>query len=114
MGDVKGLFSADSLAGYAKAVGREVRADEIQAVLNELMDANGDVIAEVVDDHVEASDLRAGVDRSWREWEVELGPAAPTERAERDAFFAAASDLAFAAGARPASSPSKLARALGH
>ncbi|MBA3589722.1 AAA family ATPase [Methylibium sp.] len=39
-GDAKGLFSADSLAGYAQVLGRDVRADEVQAVLNELMVAN--------------------------------------------------------------------------
>jgi hypothetical protein len=39
-GDAKGLFSAEALAGYAQAVGRDVRADEVQAVLNELMAAN--------------------------------------------------------------------------
>jgi hypothetical protein len=36
-GDTKGLFSAEALAGYAQVLGREVRADEVQAVLNELM-----------------------------------------------------------------------------
>lgn len=39
-GDAKGLFSAEALAGYASVVGREIRADEVQAVLNELMGAN--------------------------------------------------------------------------
>lgn len=39
-GDAKGLFSADTLAGYGKAIGRQVRADEVQSVLNELMVAN--------------------------------------------------------------------------
>jgi AAA domain len=36
----KGLFSGDALGSYAGAVGREVRADEVQGVLNELMVAN--------------------------------------------------------------------------
>lgn len=39
-GDAKGLFAGEALASYAGAVGREVRADEVQAVLNELMEAN--------------------------------------------------------------------------
>lgn len=39
-GDAKGLFSAEALASYARSLGREVRADEVQAVLNELMAAN--------------------------------------------------------------------------
>ena len=39
-GSAKGMFSAQSLAGYTQVLGREVRADEVQAVLNELMAAN--------------------------------------------------------------------------
>jgi hypothetical protein len=39
-GDARGMFAGDALADYAKLVGREVRADEVQAVLGELMDAN--------------------------------------------------------------------------
>jgi hypothetical protein len=39
-GDAKGLFAGEALAAYAAALGREVRADEVQAVLNGLMDAN--------------------------------------------------------------------------
>ncbi|GLJ61580.1 hypothetical protein GCM10017576_17100 [Microbacterium barkeri] len=77
----------------------------------ELLDADGGVVAEFVDDHVRTADLRAGVDREWHEWEIELGPAAP---ADRDAFFDAVARAATAAGARAASSASKLARALGH
>lgn len=76
-----------------------------------LRDASGALIAEMVDDHVETTDMRGGAERAWREWEVELGPAAPQDN---DAFFAAVAELAHAAGARPASSSSKLARALGH
>lgn len=79
----------------------------------ELLDAKGGVLAEFVDDHVRTWDLRAGDEREWHEWEIELGPAAPAERDSREAFFAAAADAAFAAGARNASSASKLARALG-
>jgi hypothetical protein len=40
-GDTKGLFSVEALAGHAQVLGRDVRADEVQAVLNELMVANG-------------------------------------------------------------------------
>jgi hypothetical protein len=68
------------------------------------------VIAEFVDDHVRATDLRTGIRREWREWEMELGPAAPDDRS---AFFAAIDAAVFAAGAREPSSGSKLARALG-
>jgi len=67
-------------------------------------------IAEFVDDHVRATDLRTGIRREWREWEMELGPAAPDDRS---AFFAAVDAAVFAAGGREPSSGSKLARALG-
>ncbi|CAH0170745.1 MULTISPECIES: CYTH domain-containing protein [unclassified Microbacterium] len=70
-------------------------------------------IAEFVDDRVRATDLRHGTQRVWREWEVELGPAAPADEAGRDAFFAAVEAAVFAAGGRAAASDSKLARALG-
>jgi len=39
-GEAKGLYASDALAVYGKTVGREVRADEVQSVLNELMAAN--------------------------------------------------------------------------
>lgn len=78
-----------------------------------LLDADVGVLAEFVDDHVRTTDLRAGDAREWHEWEIELGPAAPAEADAREAFFAAVTDAAFAAGARAASSTSKLARAVG-
>ena len=71
------------------------------------------VVAEFVDDRVRATDLRRGVDREWREWEMELGAAAPVDQQGRAAFFAAVEDAVRAAGGRDASSGSKLARALG-
>ncbi|MFJ4045572.1 CYTH domain-containing protein [Microbacterium sp. NPDC089987] len=77
-----------------------------------LLGADG-VIAEFVDDHVRATDLRTGTRREWREWEMELGPAAPADPAQRGAFFAAVETAVFAAGGREPSSGSKLARALG-
>lgn len=72
------------------------------------------VVAEFVDDHVDALDVRGGVARTWREWEVELGPAAPTDGGAREALFAALEEAILATGAKPAASASKLARALGH
>ncbi|MBK4737762.1 ATP-binding protein [Noviherbaspirillum pedocola] len=39
-GEAKGLFSADAAAEYTRAVGREVRIEEIQPIMNELMSAN--------------------------------------------------------------------------
>ncbi|WP_150951517.1 CYTH domain-containing protein [Microbacterium testaceum] len=79
-----------------------------------LLDADGNEVAEFVDDRVRARDERRGVESAWREWEVELGPAAPTDDEGRAAFFAAVDAAVSAAGGRPAASGSKLARALGH
>lgn len=79
----------------------------------DLYDADGGVVAEFVDDTVRTTDLRGGAQRAWREWEVELGPAAPTDAAGRAALFAAVERAVFAAGGRVAASDSKLARALG-
>jgi hypothetical protein len=79
-----------------------------------LTDAEGALVAEFVDDRVQARDERRGVDSSWREWDVELGPAGPSDDAGREQFFAAVDAAVAAAGGRPAASGSKLGRALGH
>ncbi|GAA5152301.1 hypothetical protein GCM10025768_20100 [Microbacterium pseudoresistens] len=78
-----------------------------------LLTGPGGVVAEFVDDRVRATDLRAGTHREWREWEMELGPAAPADEAQRTAFFDAVARAVAAAGGRESSSGSKLARALG-
>ncbi|CAL4859429.1 CYTH domain-containing protein [Microbacterium sp. MM2322] len=78
-----------------------------------LLDASGELLAEFVDDRVTATDVRRGIDTSWREWELELGPAAPTDAAARDALFDAADELVRAAGGEVSASGSKLERALG-
>ncbi|GAA2016279.1 CYTH domain-containing protein [Microbacterium ulmi] len=78
-----------------------------------LLDAEGAVVAEFVDDRVVATDERRGAEQSWREWEFELGPAAPASAGERAALFDAATDAVHAAGGRNAASESKLGRALG-
>lgn len=78
-----------------------------------LTDADGGVVAEMVDDRVRARDEVRGTERAWREWEIEAGPAGPVDSAERTAFFEAITIAAHQAGAREASSDSKLARALG-
>lgn len=78
-----------------------------------LLTSQDGVVAEFVDDRVRATDLRHGVNREWREWEFELGPAAPADTAGREALFAAVEAAVHAAGGREASSGSKLARALG-
>lgn len=78
-----------------------------------LLTGRGGVVAEFVDDRVRATDLRSDTRREWREWEVELGPAAPADPQGRTLFFAAVETAIRAAGGREASSDSKLARALG-
>ncbi|KHK99181.1 adenylate cyclase [Microbacterium mangrovi] len=75
-----------------------------------LTDADGRLVAEFVDDRVEAEAAHSGRVTAWREWELELGPAAPAD--EIAEYFAAADALVFAAGGRIAASGSKLARAL--
>ncbi|MFT4229891.1 MAG: CYTH domain-containing protein [Microbacterium sp.] len=97
--------SPDALAGLAPVA--RIR-NERTAYL--LLDAAGATIAEFADDRVAATDERAGVQRAWREWELELGDRPPRDPA---AFFAAATAAMRSVGAAPATSVSKLARALG-
>ncbi|CAH0182508.1 CYTH domain-containing protein [Microbacterium foliorum] len=78
-----------------------------------LLTGDSGVIAEFVDDQVRATDLRQDIRREWREWEFELGPAAPADAAGRAALFDAVESAVVAAGGREAASGSKLARALG-
>src|SRR5829696_8926726 len=78
-----------------------------------LLAEDGGVVAEFVDDRVRATDERTHTVRSWREWEIELGAAGPTDADGRNLFFRAVERAVFAAGGRAAASASKLARALG-
>ncbi|MFL2001749.1 CYTH domain-containing protein [Microbacterium sp. A1-JK] len=78
-----------------------------------LHDAEGGLIAEFVDDRVRGRDERGERDTTWREWEMELGPAAPDAPADRETFFAAVDAAVAAVGGRPAASDSKLGRVLG-
>ena len=71
------------------------------------------ILAEMVDDRVRTRDEQRGMEQAWREWEIELGPAAPEDADACAAFFDAVTVAAYAKGAREASSDSKLARALG-
>ncbi len=75
-----------------------------------LTDASGSGAVEFVDDRVTATDIAAGVVRTWREWEAEqVG-----EDADASAVLLAAADPVLqAAGARVSPSPAKLAQALG-
>jgi len=104
---------AEVLAALSEwAVGPLVALARIRndRVAHALRDEAGGLVAEVVDDHVHARDERSGAESTWREWEVELGPAAPADHA---AFFAEVDALVEAAGGRVAASGSKLARTLG-
>lgn len=103
---------AAAVAQWTTAELQPLARIENSRVAFHLSNAQG-VVAEFVDDHVRATDLRAGRQRSWREWEMELGPAAPADDAGRDAFFTAVEQAVRASGGRPPSSGSKLARALG-
>lgn len=78
-----------------------------------LRDADGQVIAEFTDDSVSADDLARGESTHWREWEFELGPAAPVGEEGRSALFAEVDAAVAAVGGAPAASGSKLQRALG-
>jgi inorganic triphosphatase YgiF len=75
-----------------------------------LRDASGAGAVEVVDDRVTATDIAAGVVRTWREWEVEqVGDDSDASAA----LLAATDPVLQAAGARVSPSPAKLAQALG-
>jgi hypothetical protein len=82
-----------------------------------LQDAAGFAIAELCDDHVRSEGLRGPQEpssaRHWREWEVELLEAAPDTRERRTALLDDIEARLLEAGARPSTSSSKLARALG-
>lgn len=78
-----------------------------------LLDASGAQLAELADDLVVAVDLASGEERRWREWEVELKEGAPAGDDERAALLDAVAERLASAGAEPASSVSKLARATG-
>lgn len=98
----------DPLRGLVR--GRAVEAIATLAVLRRallLRDADGGLLAEVVDDHVTATP-RHGEPSSWREWEVELAPGS-----EDDALLDAVEERVLAAGASVSGSVAKVARALG-
>ena len=103
----------DALARWAEPPFTALARIRNARVAYALTDADGALVAEFVDDHVTARDERRGTESTWREWELELGPAAPADPQQREALFAAADALVADAGGRPAASGSKLARALG-
>ncbi|MBF4461989.1 MULTISPECIES: CYTH and CHAD domain-containing protein [unclassified Rathayibacter] len=85
------------------------RLETVRAITR-VADADGRVLAEIADDLVTALDERTGRERRWREWEVELVDA---RGAAGEAVLDAIEKRLLAAGARPARSASKLARATG-
>lgn len=103
----------DVLAGVSDAPFAVIARIRNSRTAYALQDASGALVAEFVDDRVSATDARDGRESSWREWELELGPAAPSDPIAIEALFAAADELVRAAGGRVAASGSKLARALG-
>lgn len=70
-----------------------------------LLDATGAVLIEVADDHVTGISLSQDRTRRWREVEAEIVDGTREQ-------LAATVDVLLSGGARPAASPSKLARAL--
>lgn len=105
-----------AMAGAEVGLSTDAALHEIARIRNSriayaLRAHDGALVAEFVDDRVTATEGATGVVRTWREWEIELGPAAP---AAPRAFFTAVEAAVTAAGGRPAASASKLARALGH
>lgn len=79
-----------------------------------LVDHEGAPVAEFCDDRVTAWSFLPGGERtSWREWEVELAGEMPGTP-EGTTLLRNATTVLVAAGAREASSPSKLVSALGH
>ncbi|HWT32914.1 MAG TPA: CYTH domain-containing protein [Microbacterium sp.] len=92
---------------------RQIARIRNERVAYALTDAAGGLVAEFVDDHVEAEASATGATSTWREWELELGPAAPTDPAGIEDLFIAADLLVFAVGGAVAASPSKIGRALG-
>lgn len=109
---------ADILGRLAPEVRPAVSLVPLARIRNErhaygILGGDGGVLAEFVDDHVTATDDRRGVVTTWREWEFELGPAAPPPGAGRAALLAAVEAAVTRVGGRPAASDSKLARTLG-
>lgn len=78
-----------------------------------LRNAAGEIIAELCEDSVIGTALATGVETVWSEWEVELHPAAGGTAQSADELLDEIESLVVRAGARPATSVSKLARVLG-
>lgn len=77
-GDASGLFTTDALAEYTATVGREVTADQVQRVSEELRDAN----LIVRKGHGTYAVTDPFVQQAWRERRMLAGPAAPQRSAD--------------------------------
>lgn len=93
------------LRGRALVPIARIRTERSAVVVTD--EAGGAV--EVVDDRVTATDVAAGVLRSWREWEAEQADDCDACRALLERIDA----VLLRAGARPSESPAKIAQALG-
>ncbi len=86
-----------------RPVGRVVN----DRTVRRLLDASGTELIEVADDHVTGRNLQDRTTRRWREIEAEIVKGTREQ-------LAATVDILLSGGARPSTSPSKLARALGY
>jgi inorganic triphosphatase YgiF len=84
---------------------------ETERTARHLLDGDGRELAEVADDVVRATRTADGRVRTWREWEVELGPG--VDGPEGEALLDAVAPRLRAAGARASVHRSKLALGLG-
>jgi inorganic triphosphatase YgiF len=100
----------DALAGRPLVPTADIRTER---TLTFVLDDEGHEIAEVADDRVQATDLRADVVRTWREWEVELLDGAPSDPDERTLLLDRLEATVLEEGAEPAAATSKFARATG-
>src|SRR4051794_14847204 len=100
----------DALAGRPLVPTADIRTER---TLTFVLDDEGQEIAEVADDRVEATDLRADLVRSWREWEVELLDAGPSDPDQRTLLLDRLGATLLEEGAQPAAATSKFARATG-
>lgn len=81
--------------------------------ITNLIDSKGKVLVEISDDVVDAEDRTTGVERSWREWEVEAVGLERLSAKKQTKLLDAVEKLLLKAGATPASGEPKLARAMG-
>src|SRR5215217_4477301 len=98
---VEGLVAGESVGPIARLI--------TTRTAYRLLNADGELVAEIADDEVDYGppDGEAGTLHSWREIEVELGPAGKKKDLKR------ARKVLLSAGASPSSTRTKLDRALG-